>query len=557
MENRRKTALLLSFLASPLLLPTGVLARDTTPPASFDAAVAAIESVPEVVMPPVDARAYLAEDEARMEKEGEAPFRFAAPLATSLTTENAGSWETLADGGRVWRLRVRSEGALSLNFGFTTFDVPDGAMLHVYDANRGHLAGPFRREQSVEGEFWTPIVPGDRAVIELFVPAGATTEPRLVLAQVGHDYRGFGEIAARKLMQGSCNNDVICPVGDPWRDDIRSGAVYTLSGAWTCSGQMLNSNVDEPAPIFHTAYHCGITTSNDQTIVVYWNYESPTCGVLCCGSLADHQTGSLLLSRSSASDFCLVQLSAEPDTSWHVYYAGWDATGNAVGSSVCIHHPNCEEKMISFNTDPLTVTSYLSNTVPGNGSHWRVDDWEDGTTEGGSSGSGLWDPNHRVVGQLHGGYASCTSITSDWYGRLSVSWNGGGTSATRMKDWLDPLSTGVLTLDGRDPWAIDTRVEDGRPAVDRRSSLFPISPNPTRGNAEIFFELPRPGVVEMEVYSASGRMVSSIPARSYPAGSGSVLWDGAAKSGLPAGVYFVRMRVDGAPAGTEKVVFLR
>lgn len=547
-------------LAVALLLALFVpaIAENATPPASFGSGVAALDDVRELVLPPVDVLRYVEEDEERMASEPGGPYRFAAPHFLSLTPDREGTWESLRDGSRIWRLRVHSAGALSLNFGFVPFDLPEGAIVHVYDPERRNVYGPYGPHDAVEGEFWTPILPGDRAVIELFVPAVASFEPTLSLAQVSHDYRGFASMAANKLMQGWCNNDVICREGDPWRDDIRSVGVYTLQGSWTCSGQMVNSNTEDPPPYFLTAYHCGITSGNAQTVRVYWNYESPNCGQLCCGSLSQNQYGSTLRARYSTSDFCLIQLSRDPDSLFNVYYAGYDATGAAVSSSVCIHHPNCDEKAISFNTDPLTVTSYLGTSVPGNGTHWRVDDWEDGTTEPGSSGSGLWDPNHRLVGQLHGGYASCSSITSDWYGRLSVSWTGGGTSATRLRDWLDPDNTGTLVLDGRDPGAIDTKVADGRPAGGDRNALFPITPNPTRGSARILFNLKKAGVVEMEVFSASGRLVSTMPARSFSAGSGAVTWDGGGEAGdLPAGVYFVRMRIDGEVSGTEKVVLLR
>jgi len=67
---------------------------------------------------------------------------------------------------------------------------------------------------------------------------------------------------------------------------------------------------------------------------------------------------------------------------------------------------------------------------------------------GGSSGSGLWDQNKRLVGQLHGGSAACGNTLSDYYGRLSVSWTGGGTNATRLSNWLDPTGTGATTRDG-------------------------------------------------------------------------------------------------------------
>jgi subtilisin-like proprotein convertase family protein len=114
---------------------------------------------------------------------------------------------------------------------------------------------------------------------------------------------------------------------------------------------------------------------------------------------------------------------------------------------VGIHHPNTDEKRISFEYDPTTTTSYLGTAVPGNGTHVRVEDWDLGTTEPGSSGSPLFDQNHRVIGQLHGGYASCTSQTSDWYGRFSVSWTGGGSPSSRLSDWLDPTGTGAMTVD--------------------------------------------------------------------------------------------------------------
>ncbi|MFQ5495882.1 MAG: fibronectin type III domain-containing protein, partial [Phycisphaerae bacterium] len=64
-----------------------------------------------------------------------------------------------------------------------------------------------------------------------------------------------------------------------------------------------------------------------------------------------------------------------------------------------------------------------------------------------SSGSPLFDQNHRIVGQLHGGFAACGNNDSDWYGRFSVSWNGGGTPSSRLRDWLDAAGTGAMTVD--------------------------------------------------------------------------------------------------------------
>ena len=94
---------------------------------------------------------------------------------------------------------------------------------------------------------------------------------------------------------------------------------------------------------------------------------------------------------------------------------------------------------------PLT----LGPSVPGDGTHVRITDWDLGTTEPGSSGSPLFDQNHRIIGQLHGGYAACGNDDSDWYGRFFTSWTGGGSPTNRLSDWLDPISTGQPALDGR------------------------------------------------------------------------------------------------------------
>jgi hypothetical protein len=161
--------------------------------------------------------------------------------------------------------------------------------------------------------------------------------------------------------------------------------------------------------------------------------------------------------KNAASDFWLMQLSSTPPQNYNPYYAGWNRTtdNSITGKVVGIHHPAGDIKKISWSTLGVTTTTYLQTSTPGDASHWRITSWSDGTTtEGGSSGSPLFDPQGRIIGQLHGGYADCGNTSSDWYGKLGVSWTGGGTDATRLSTWLDPTNTGVTTLEGFDPFLI-------------------------------------------------------------------------------------------------------
>jgi hypothetical protein len=136
------------------------------------------------------------------------------------------------------------------------------------------------------------------------------------------------------------------------------------------------------------------------------------------------------------------------------YYAGWDRSDTAPDSAVGIHHPDGDMKKISFEDDPLSITAYLGDPSPGDGTHLRVANWDLGTTEGGSSGSPIFNSNKHITGLLHGGWASCYQPNErDWYGRIYSSWTGGGTPATRLSDWLDPndINSGAISLDGKEP----------------------------------------------------------------------------------------------------------
>ena len=410
-----------------------------------------LTAVPRVTAPGPDREALALEDAGR-EAEG-LPYRFALPHVVALRPAFSGLWETLADGSSVWRLRVSVGGASHLNFGFTAFRMPEGAFLHVYAVDGTSRLRSFgAADNQPAGELWTPVLLADDAVIELDVPKGLEDDVILNLGSINVGYRGFGAEPGAEIQSGSCNVDVVCPLGDGWRKEIPSVARISIGGTSLCTGFMVNSTAADQRPLFMTAYHCGLRSTNSSSLVAYWNYETSTCGGTPNGSLSQNQSGSTFLAGYSASDFTLVQLNQSPNSAWKVTFSGWDRSGSDTSGATAIHHPQGDEKRISFEYDPTFTTSYLGTSSPGDGTHVRVVDWDQGTTEGGSSGSPLFDPSHRVIGQLHGGYAACGNNSSDWYGRLSVSWNGGGTSSTRLRDHLDPGNTGAVSVDTLNPY---------------------------------------------------------------------------------------------------------
>jgi hypothetical protein len=427
-------------------------ARHGAPPLSRKTpGLTPLSEVGALELPFVDNELLLDEDEAeRAVVKG--PQRYALVAEVLVTPDSGGTWDVLPDGSRLWRLRVHSPGATDVNLGFTRFDLPPGATLHAWSqADASSYEGPYTAADVRDHrELWTPVVAGDRVVVELVVPPGAAT-PRLELGAVGHGYRDWLRTIAREpVKSGSCNVDVVCPDGDAWRDEIDSVAVYSLGGGLACTGTMIMDVPGDFTPYFLTANHCGVGPGNAASLVVCWNFQAQTCGGPRNGSLADNQTGSTFRSGLDGPDFTLVELDAMPDPAWDVSWAGWDRSDAIPTGSVGIHHPSTDEKAITFNDDPLTHGNSCIRVATD--THWWIDDYERGTTEPGSSGSGLWDDTtHLLIGQLSGGTASCTNVNHDCYGRFAVGWDTGARPDARLRDWLDPGGSGALQVTGGRP----------------------------------------------------------------------------------------------------------
>ncbi len=454
-------------------------------PVSFNKlSLSAVESV---VTGTVDVEAYLAED--KIEQEQGMPFRFGAPFDVNYSLYNSGTWDELDDGSRIWRLEIKSPGAFSINLIYDYFYMPPGGKMFVYSADRQMVLGAFtERNNKDHGQFSTAPVKGDDCIVEYYEPAEVRGRGVIAIGRIVHAYRDIFDYGGTKEADGfgssgSCNNNVNCPVGAPWQDDKRAVAMVLLAGGtrW-CSGSLVNNARQDGTPYFLTANHC---LGSESTWIIMFRYESPTCSNID-GPTNYTISGTTKLANYSTSDFGLLQLSSTPPESYEPYYAGWSNVDTPSQSSTGIHHPSGDIKKISFDYDPVTSTDYLTSSGT---SHWRIGVWDDGTTEGGSSGSPLFDQNHRVVGQLHGGYASCTSLTSDWYGKFAMSWNGGGTSSSRLRDWLDPDNTGVQTLDGYDPYAgvhiSHTPLDDTRDTVNAYEVVCTIASNAALVTSEL------------------------------------------------------------------------
>lgn len=407
-------------------------------PKSFE--ISAKGSIPKYTTGNVDHIKLLAEDKEE-EKLGVAQ-RFGYGFDVNYNLDNSGSWQTLQDGSKIWKLKLESPGAFSINLLYDDFKLSEKVKFFIYSEDKADLIGAFTSDNNKDhGKFATGLVKGDVVILELNVPPYVSDPGKLSISKVIHAYRDMFDKADFNG-SGFCNNNVICPEGDPWREEINSVAMIILgNGIRWCSGALVNNTRQDLTPYFLTANHC---LNDPETFLIMFNYQSPNC-LGGDGPTDLTLQGTTLIATNTYSDFALLLLDETPPSSYDVYYSGWTISETPAVTTVGIHHPAGDVKKISFNEDPVTSTDYYTSSGD---SHWRVNNWEDGTTEGGSSGSPLFNQDHKIIGQLHGGSASCTSISSDWYGMFSKSWDYGSMVSNSLKYWLDPDNTGLTEMNG-------------------------------------------------------------------------------------------------------------
>jgi len=396
--------------------------------------------------------AALKMEDSLTDNSGTAPWRFGFNNNTNINISNSGTWINLPNGDKIWQLVVVCKNALTINLTFSQTTIPSGNELYVYNPSKDFILGKFTASHLYNGELGTELVPGEMTIVEYFVPKESSIG-NVNICTVTHGYRTPNEFLLKAFGgSGACNVNVNCPEGAAWTQQ-RNSVVMLVSGSnGFCTGALINNTLNDGKPYVLTANHC---YSNPATWIFRFQWESTSCINPSTSPTFQSLSGAVLRAQGTPSDFCLVEITGglvngTVPAAYTPYFSGWDNTETISPSAVCIHHPSGDIKKIAIENNALISTTFGGS--PAN-SHWGIQAWDLGVTEPGSSGSPLYNGNHRIIGQLHGGASACgASALSDEYGKVSVSWNpAGSTSSGQLKYWLDPNNTNASFLDGYDP----------------------------------------------------------------------------------------------------------
>ncbi len=390
------------------------------------------------------------------------PLHFAKRIPVDINPDNSGETFFLEDGTKVWRVRIHSKGAKSLNVIFDTFVVPPGSRLFLFNPDKSEVLGAFTDANMQDGgELPTAPVGGDELIIEYQEPPGAPFSGQLQIYGVNHDYTGLRVERNFNRLNLPCLDPLSC--ADEYDDIGRSVCLLIVEGTEYCTGVFLNNTRMDGRPYILTASHCfsAANPSLGSRTLVFMNYESPRCMSDIQGSEEFSLSGCTTKAISSAGDFALLELDKLPPADYRPYLAGWNILPDDSTNTpfTCIHHPDGEGKHYAIEEDALSAVDWTFGQGISKGVHWSVSQWEHAHTWSGSSGAPLFDSEGAVVGVLSGGdsggQAGCdSSVLGDFFVRMDKAWAFQTDNPShQLKCWLDPDGMGLTSLEGMDPYA--------------------------------------------------------------------------------------------------------
>ena len=375
-------------------------------------------------------------------------------------------WKNTAVGGKVAAISFNAEGAYGLRLGVLVKQLPGSATVRVYTQSapdkvfqisgqailqlieRNQAAGD---QSDAARTWWTPDTGEGEATLEVELPPGvAASALDIAVPQLSHIFENLSlptaqeyqeQVEAAKINESdTCNLDANCYSENAQERNAVARMLFTKDGgSYLCTGTLMNDTQNSFKPYFLTANHCISTQTVASSLETRWFYRSPSCNSGTLQSSTVRKTGGAqLLYASGNTDTAFMLLNDTPPGG--TLFAGWSANTVAAGTSVVgLHHPSGDLLKISFgavnsqaNCQPTTGSGFQCSGTSGN--YYRVS-WSQGTTEGGSSGSVLFQGGY-VVGTLYGGSATCTNRSAyDYYGRFDVAYN------AAIKAWLNPAST--------------------------------------------------------------------------------------------------------------------
>ena len=513
------------------------------------------------------------------------PYMVSTGVVVDIDLKNSGTWSYLENGAKIWRLAVSVPESKALSVFYDQFNLPKGVRLFLTNKNKKQVLGAYTAtNNSKYNNFITEAVQGDVVHLEMDIDAGVDIASiQFHINRIGAYYRGVNDLArfaieeatpARPLDEQSttspCHLDAACAIANvaaeqykvPMGASVRILISSLMGSSGFCSGTLINNTGNEPngacTPLMLTASHCeGENYHNDSDFGLWqfkFNYYYDSCGGNNLHSPSPTLNGANFKARSNypsfnsgtpgnssmVADFLLLELTDPSVTAVQdLYYAGWNRKTDIYDENneeyynffIGYHHPAGDVKKLSWAKSIQGNGTFNQSSVFG--THWKLS-FIGGGTQGGSSGSGLFDIDGLLIGDLSGGPKSggvCGPLfgKSPLYSKLSYAWENDFDQTTfsqyagpqsQLKTWLDPIGSGVQTLGYAKPDCSNLFPVGIDELKNRMEESIHLYPNPSKtGIINASFNLINPETITVSVYNSLGRLVKTFSLQNVMSGN--------------------------------------
>lgn len=485
-------------------------------------------------------------------------YMVATTFPVDISFPESGILVRTPQGGYVWKVKITVDEAKAIGTYFDRFSVPRGVSLYATNANGRHIVGPYTIEDMTENNnLVVDAVQGSEMYLELNIAEDVDLNAiDFHIYKLASYFRGvedldyytddsrYGKIDwwddAAYETSSQCMINAVCPLTEGFDLSRRATVKLVISadgGVGYCSGTMVNriGNTEADCKRYLlTATHCEGSNSTSGPVFSEWitkfNYQTPTCENPDNAPVANNITGVKFIARDPYNpsaldaDFLLVQvqLSGPAILNDSAVLLGWDRNPShtrvyaSPNRFMFFHHPAGDVKKLS-----TAQTIFVADM-----STWAAQ-FNNGYGAPGSSGSGMFDNNNRIMGiastaiygdvldddclySARGIFEAENTSRSVFYARLDYCWNNPSlaspTDAQKLSPWLDPTGSDVLNID-----ALGWKCQALGSVNDVKTTFegdFNIYPNPSNnGQFEMNIRMDRPANANLEVYDITGKRV--------------------------------------------------
>lgn len=471
---------------------------------------------------------------------------------------NNGTYIVNKDGTVTWKLEINVLNAKAIDLVLEGLVLPKGVSVFAYGETHQQVLGAYTSESNLpENQFILGPIVGDTYYLEFnFAHAGLVEKVNINVPEMLVYFRGF-DAEARVYGLGGfetlgnsspCNIDANCEETlDGWKTsdfvnakDATAKIIISSGsggGAGFCSGTLVNAtgyNPDNCEGLFLTASHCDFGNGRDDEHFSNWrfyfNYQHTECNGSDIEQMFNYVQGAKFISRSNmpsfpsgpngslklVQDFLALDIGQLP-SEFNTTKVGWnrvhdihlinaDEYSDDYKYFIGFHHPGGNPKKQSYTSIILGNGTFNQNAI--SSTHWHVA-FEGGCTEGGSSGSGLFDQNGNIIGVLSGGSGQIDAL----YSKISYGWENEweqgefpahSGSISRLKEALDPTGSGKMQHG-----STDDKCENVVSVVELNYEEFMnVYPNPAKdGYVNVSFSLPQNANVQLSIVDVLGRII--------------------------------------------------